>query len=287
MAEVISTGSAPVAAVPSPIHTWEPNFQTREEALAAIAEWAPSITDDEPSIEAYNGLKWNVRWLSRAVLICKDARSLLRLKTYATVFDGVTKIEDVLELGIRFGVSFELYIPVEQARGSPKASFPRSQKLLLQRYTLPDTWIRRLLGMSQVQRTGDSVQPWSFDRAPPWKGWILHPSADTTLWPPPDVLESESAHFTGYLSQGAYTLLEDLRSKILDEHKYEWRTRAQWKTYLVKGSKGEHKPAYVPSKKDFAKGKGLFERSFSENWDKEDIADLEFPMKFLPLIRQD
>jgi hypothetical protein len=291
-------------------------------------------------------------------LICKDARSLLRLKTYATVFDGVTKIEDVLELGIRFGVSFELYIPVEQARGFSEGELsPLAEATLAALYAPgyvdpPITWnvaggamnfglyqgslyhllalphaiafvpkggvcrfVAEVFDKNIVHRyaQGPSVQVTQYNRGhsivlPRGRDGSLyvtdqvserevsillghvpgkHPSADTTLWPPPDVLESESAHFTGYLSQGAYALLEDLRSKILEEHKYEWRTRAQWKTYLVKGSKGEHKPTSVPSKKDFAKGKSLFERSFSENWDKEDIADLEFPMKFLPLIRQD
>jgi hypothetical protein len=100
-------------------------------------------------------------------------------------------------------------------------------------------------------------------------------------------MESESAHYTGYLSAGSFALLEDLRTKILDEHKYEWRTRAQWKTYLVKGSKGIYKPLSVPAKKDFEMGKKLFARSFPEDWNKGDIADFEFPMKFQPLIHQD
>ncbi|KAJ7870841.1 hypothetical protein B0H13DRAFT_2350215 [Mycena leptocephala] len=311
MADVVSTGSAPVATVPSPIHTWEPNFQTREEALAAIANGHLRLQ----MMSHLLGLRWSkveIRWLSRAVLICKDARSLLRLKTYATVFDGVTKIEDVLELGIRSecpssSTLAALYAPgyvdppITWNVAGGAMNFGLYQGSLYHLLALPHAiafvpkggvcrFVAEVFDKNIVHRyaQGPSVQV-SEREVSILLGHVpgKHPSADTTLWPPPDVLESESAHFTGYLSQGAYTLLEDLRSKILEEHKYEWRTRAQWKTYLVKGSKGEHKPTSVPSKKDFANGKSLFERSFSENWDKEDIADLEFPMKFLPLIRQD
>jgi hypothetical protein len=55
-AETTSVRGSPIGVVPSPIHTWEPGFQTREEAAAAIANWAPSITDEEPSIGPYENL---------------------------------------------------------------------------------------------------------------------------------------------------------------------------------------------------------------------------------------
>ncbi|KAJ7919589.1 hypothetical protein B0H13DRAFT_1868349 [Mycena leptocephala] len=358
MAGIVPTGSSSVAAGPSPVHTWEPGFQTRDEAIEAITNWAPSITDDEPSIGPYDDLKWNVRWLSQAVLICKDPRSLLRLKTYATVFEGVTKIEDVLELGIRFGVSFELYIPVERVREFVESPLsPLAEATLAALYAPgyvdpPITWsvaggaanfglyqgsLYHLLALPHAvafvpkggvcrfvaevfdknivlrYARGPSVQVTHYNRGhsvvlPRGRDGSLyvtdqvsdrevsillghvpgkHPSADTTLWPPPDLMESESAHYTGYLSGGAYALLEDLRSKILEEHKFEWRTRAQWKTYLVKGSKGVYKPISVPKKQDFDAGRKLFARAFPEEWNQGDIADFEFPMKFQPPVRQD
>jgi hypothetical protein len=265
----------------------------------------------------------------------------------------VTKIEDVLELGIRFGVSFELYIPVEQARGfasdqiSPLAEATLSALYAPGYVDPPIAWspagnaanfglylgglyhmlalphaiafvpmggvcrfVAEVFDKNIIYRyaQGPSVQVTQYNRGqsvvlPRGRDGALfvtdqvsdreisillghvpgkHPSADTTLWPPPDVLESESAHYTGYLSQGAYALLEDLRTKIMVERHYEWRTRAQWKTYLIKGSKGEYKPLSIPKKQDFAAGKSLFDRSFPDNWDQEDIADIKFLIKFRP-----
>ncbi|KAJ7835421.1 hypothetical protein B0H13DRAFT_1913574 [Mycena leptocephala] len=330
-------------------NTWEPGFQTRKEAVDAILEWAPAVTDLEPQISEYEGLQWNKKWLIHAVLVCEDKRSLLRFKVYAAAFEGLTEIKDILEMGIRFGISFKLYIPVSKAR-----EFADSGISLLERQSMaamyapgyvdsPIAWgnegpaanygvylvslfhllklphaiafvslggilryIAEVYDKDIVHRwvRGPSVQVTEYNRGhsivlPHGRDGTLytsdqvsnrdiamllghipgkHPSVDTTLWPPPEVLESES---------GAFALFENLRNGIIVEQKYEWRTRAGWKAYLKRGSKGTHAPSHVPHTRDFAAGQKIFDRSFPEDWAYADVATIELPEKFLPPMRQD
>ncbi|KAJ7637948.1 hypothetical protein DFH06DRAFT_955726, partial [Mycena polygramma] len=104
-----------------------------------------------------------------------------------------------------------------------------------------------------------------------------HPALDTTLWPPPSILEAESLHMRGYLSAGAYDLLENIRHGLMEEGKYVWRTPAQWKVYLQKGSKGRFTPSSIPQKEDFMKGLKLLERSFPVDWANTEVAELIIP----------
>ncbi|KAJ7829844.1 hypothetical protein B0H13DRAFT_1544397, partial [Mycena leptocephala] len=211
------------------------------------------------------GLPWNMHWLNHAVLVCKDHRSLLRFKTYAAAFKELTKMEDILEMGIRFGISFQLYIPVNKARefaGVEISSFERQTMAAMYApgyVDPPIMWgnegpaanydvylvsLFRLLklphaiafvGLGGILRfiaevydkdivyrwvRGPSAQVTEFNRGhsiilPHGRDGTIyttdqvsnrdiatllghvpgkHPSADTTLWPPPEVLESESGH---------------------------------------------------------------------------------------------
>ncbi|KAJ7831172.1 hypothetical protein B0H13DRAFT_1915563 [Mycena leptocephala] len=95
---------------PSAVHTWEPGFQTEEEARDAIEAWALSVVELTPVYGSYPGLVWNREWLSNAVLVCDDKRSYWRLKAYAAVFKGFTKFEEILEIAIRMALPFAIYI---------------------------------------------------------------------------------------------------------------------------------------------------------------------------------
>jgi hypothetical protein len=92
------------------VQTWEPGFQTEEEARDAIEAWAPSVVELTPVYGLYPGLVWNREWLSNAILICDDERSYWRLKAYVAVFKGFTKFEEILEIAIRMAVPFAIYI---------------------------------------------------------------------------------------------------------------------------------------------------------------------------------
>jgi hypothetical protein len=324
----------------------------------AILDWAPAVTDLNPQIASYEGLQWNKKWLNHAVLVCKDKQSLLRFKVYAVAFEGLTEIKDILEMGIRFGISFQLYIPVSKARefadsgisplkqqsmsamyapgyvdppiawGSegPAANYGVYVVSLFHLLKLPHAiafvglggilrYIAEVYDQTIVHRwvRGPSVQVTEYNRGhsivlPHGREGTLyttdqvsnrdiamllghipgkHPSMDATLWPPPELLESESGHVKGYISEGAFALFENLRKGIINEHKYEWRTRAGWKAYLKRGSKGTHTPLHVPNAKDFAVGRKIFECSFPEDWAYADVATIELPEKFLPLMHQD
>ncbi|KAJ6499731.1 hypothetical protein C8R47DRAFT_1259095 [Mycena vitilis] len=116
---------------PSMRGDYRPLFTSRSNAVDAILAWAPSVTELEPPIAPYTDIEWNTAWLDRAILVCRDPRSLIRLKTYAACVDGVKVIEDVLELAIRFGIPFSLFIKMCDAR-----LFRNAEISALQRSTL-------------------------------------------------------------------------------------------------------------------------------------------------------
>ncbi|KAJ7793229.1 hypothetical protein B0H13DRAFT_1492518, partial [Mycena leptocephala] len=62
------------------------------------------------------GLTWNKEWLAKAILVCDDERSYWRLKAYAAVYPGLTKIEELLEVAIRLAIPFALYIKRSDVR---------------------------------------------------------------------------------------------------------------------------------------------------------------------------
>jgi hypothetical protein len=349
--------NAPLGNVLSPTQTWEPNFLSRREAIEAIEDWALAITDFEPRIEPYEALQWNYRWLNKAILVCKDERSLIRLKMYAALFQSLTKFEDVLEMGIRFGIPFQLFIPLNEALQFSKEVTSLVESTLTAMYTPgyvdpPISWSAgsaeaqyevykvRLLSllsrphavafipmggvaryvaelyegdlvsrfadgpsiqvskyqkgqMMMVERDGKEVvyttDQVSHSEVSTLLGRIPgnQPSADTTLWPPQELLESDSAHMRGYISTGAYDLLMYLSHAILREERYVWRTRAEWKNFLHSGSKGKYAPLTVPAKSDFEEGKKLLKRSFPLSWLNKEVADIRLPETFDPLSHRD
>jgi hypothetical protein len=349
--------SSPLGNVPSPTQAWEPNFLSRREAIEAIEDWAPAITDFEPRIAPYEALQWNARWLSKAILVCKDERSLIRLKTYAALFESLTKFEDVLEMGIRFGIPFQLFIPLNEAlkfskevttlvestltamytpgyvdppmiwnAGSAEAQYEVYKVRLLSLLSRPhavafiplggvaryvaELYEGDLVGrfaegpsiqvskyqkgqMMLVERDGKEVayttDQVSHSEVSTLLGRIPgnQPSADSTLWPPQELLESDSAHMRGYISTGAYDLLKYLSHAILREERYVWRTRAEWKSFLHSGSKGKYAPLTVPSKSDFEEGKKLLKRSFPLSWLNAEVANIQLPETFDPHSHRD
>ncbi|KAJ7809444.1 hypothetical protein B0H13DRAFT_2385232 [Mycena leptocephala] len=62
------------------------------------------------------GLFWNQEWLEGAILVCDDERTYWRLKTYAAVFKGFTKFEEILEVAIRMALPFAVYIKRSDVR---------------------------------------------------------------------------------------------------------------------------------------------------------------------------
>jgi hypothetical protein len=105
---------------------------------------------------------------------------------------------------------------------------------------------------------------------------------ERSLWPSQALLEQYSLHVKGYLSNGAYTLLEYLSNRILVEKIYDWRTKSEWKSYLRGGAKGQYAPHIVPSKADFEKGWGILDNSFPLDWQHAPISKIVLPERFNP-----
>jgi hypothetical protein len=105
---------------------------------------------------------------------------------------------------------------------------------------------------------------------------------ERSLWPSQSLLEQHSLHVRGYLSSGAYVLLEYLSNRILTEKIYDWRTKAEWKSYLRSGAKGLYAPASVPSKADFDEGWRILDSSFPADWQHAPIGKITLPERFEP-----
>ncbi|KAJ6465891.1 hypothetical protein C8R47DRAFT_1224206, partial [Mycena vitilis] len=253
----------------SPI-TWGAGFQTVEQALFSIRNWASFITEPEPSVGEYNCLPWSTEWLAKSILVCEDTRSMWRLKTYAAVRRDITQMKDLLEIGIRFGIPFALYIKRKDVRCFRDSTVsPLSLNTLSALYqpgyedlTLvwgkggaPGAYVQyeanlnnllsrpqavAFIGLGGVLRyvaelyeenlvfrfaQGPSLQVTQFDKGEAYLytrdgeedfyttdrvshgevGILLgtlpgaHPGQERTLWPTPEVFESESPHMRGYL----------------------------------------------------------------------------------------
>ncbi|KAJ7917858.1 hypothetical protein B0H13DRAFT_2321929 [Mycena leptocephala] len=107
-------------------------------------------------------------------------------------------------------------------------------------------------------------------------------NADHTLWPTPEVFECECPHMRGYLSEGAYQILSNLRRDIIERKRYKWRTYSQWKEYFCVSAKRDHEPKSVPGAKDFKVGEEMIKRAFPINWLNMDIGDISIPEEFEP-----
>ncbi|KAJ7099578.1 hypothetical protein B0H15DRAFT_944981 [Mycena belliarum] len=328
----------------------------RATAVLQVEQWARKVTEVTPSIGGYAGLFWDLTWLSVAVLVCDDERSALRMKAYAACTPGVESITDVMEIAIRFGLPFEIYIPTSRARdfarGRPVGAldqdtldalyapgyrdtlltFGGGGAVLYEQYRgllnallrrphaiafiyaggvlrfIAEAYDRRLVhrlvegpslqvtehmaGRTRLLRRGSKEEFFVTDRVSNSEVSLLlghvagtKATNDTWLWPPPEVMESESLYMRGYLSGGAYRILSNLRDDIMTKKKYIWRTRADWKEYFRNGQRGSFAPAVVPSKPDFDEGARLFERTFPIKWMNQNIVDIAIPEDFEPLAR--
>ncbi|KAJ7835771.1 hypothetical protein B0H13DRAFT_1913431 [Mycena leptocephala] len=345
-----SSGDHPFSG-PSPIHTWDPGFQTEEQAREAIESWAPAVIELTPIYGTYPRLTWNQEWLSCAILICDDNRSYWRLKVYTVVFKGFTKFEELLELAIRLALPFAVYIPRNEVH---RFSVPNVSSLDLKTlgalYTpgyvdhllvwtglsggpaiygqyegrmgsllrrpeavafVPLGGVCRFVaevyngniiycyvqGPSLQSRRIDRHGTSSFyttDRISNSEIYLLlghiagaSSSADCMLWPTPEVFECESLHMRGYLSEGSYRILSNLRCDIIELKRYKWCTYSQWKEYFCVGAKGDHEPKSVPGVEDFEAGAKLIGQVFPINWLDMDLKDIVLPEEFKPLAQRD
>ncbi|KAJ7444693.1 hypothetical protein FB451DRAFT_1056160 [Mycena latifolia] len=104
----------------------------RRLAVHAVRQWAPAEVYFSPPGGPFPEWYWNIDWVKESVVVCDDSRSLVRMKTWAICDEESTDFIEVLNRAIRSGVSFELYIRIEDVnRMGPTAPITA-----LQRHTL-------------------------------------------------------------------------------------------------------------------------------------------------------
>ncbi|KAJ7442309.1 hypothetical protein FB451DRAFT_1057647 [Mycena latifolia] len=312
-----------------------------------------------PRLPSFKNPEWNLDWLSDSILYCEDPRSILRMKALAACNPSVRVMEDVLELAVRFGIPFQLYIrssritayappgisplteatqysvyeqgsndlPLVHGVGGRAATYGRYLAQLNHLLERPNAvafiglggvlrYVAELYNPGIIKRylRGPSLQlsyhnkgasllvtragynefyvtdEVSHSEITLLLGHIPHerPGAESTLWPPPEIMESDSPHMRGYISSGAYDILENLKDDYVRKKKYRWRTAAEWKEYFRVGGKGDHAPAVIPSDSDFDLGTKLFARSYPKDWSGMEVSEIVIPEKFTsPPSRQD
>jgi hypothetical protein len=107
---------SPFSAPLDSVSSWMTKYRTLEEAVDALAAWAPSVMEYDPKKPAYDPLSWNSDWLNGAYLVVDDPRTLARLKALCALFPSeLDNIQSVLEYAMRFGMSFVLYTMLQDA----------------------------------------------------------------------------------------------------------------------------------------------------------------------------
>jgi hypothetical protein len=109
---------------------------------------------------------------------------------------------------------------------------------------------------------------------------------ERSLWPSQALLEQHSLHICGYLSNGAYSVLEYLSNRIRVEKIYDWKTKAEWKAYLRSGTKRQHAPSVVPTKADFDEGWRILDSSFPVDWQHAPVTKIVLPEVSNPHLRR-
>ncbi|KAK7050661.1 hypothetical protein R3P38DRAFT_3174140 [Favolaschia claudopus] len=79
-------------------------------ARRRVVEFAPAIIEAQPVYKSYEGLAWNIPWLKVALLAFVDPRSESRFKMLSAMNPEIKEFTGILELAIRYGIPFGLYI---------------------------------------------------------------------------------------------------------------------------------------------------------------------------------
>jgi hypothetical protein len=129
-------GNTPFGAPLDSVASWATKYRTAEEAVEALAAWAPSVMEYDPKKPAYDPLSWNTDWLEKAYLMIDDPRTLARLKALCALFPAeLDNIQAVLEYAMRFGMEFELCTKMKDA-----GDFRNHQLSSLAMNTLPSVY---------------------------------------------------------------------------------------------------------------------------------------------------
>ncbi|KAK7015061.1 hypothetical protein R3P38DRAFT_3205092 [Favolaschia claudopus] len=79
-------------------------------ARKRLIDFAPAVIEEQPVYAAYENLEWNIPWLNLSLLAFIDPRSECRFKLISAMNPGINNITGILELAIRYGIPFGLYV---------------------------------------------------------------------------------------------------------------------------------------------------------------------------------
>ncbi|KAJ7435555.1 hypothetical protein FB451DRAFT_1062444 [Mycena latifolia] len=296
---------------------------------------------------------WDLQFVDVAYLVCKDDRTLLRLKAYAAYGED-TDVGQVLVRAIKFELAVGLYIRVGDARDFSNRNITSLEQSTLGAIYAPgraDTQLvyglgqedlyseylvkvgmllarphaRAFIGLggllSFIAQVYDEDLVFRYLRGPSMQvtqldagDKILHsedgeeffltadritPSevsllighvatgnskTETSLWPPPSIMENESLHTSGAWTPGCYRILTNLRDEIAAGN-YKWHTRKMWARYFRAGNMGKYapEPESVVRKQTFKEGEALMRSCYPINWNKERLMKIRIPEEFDPL----
>ncbi|KAF8179248.1 hypothetical protein K438DRAFT_1977321 [Mycena galopus ATCC 62051] len=105
--------------------------------------------------------------------------------------------------------------------------------------------------------------------------------SERSLWPSPDTFERECRHMRGYLSRGAYRMLNLIKDEIFGyPPSPNWRDAVGWKEFFRSGRTTISKHS-TPMKADWDVGRSLFSRSYPSDWDGIEMSQIIFPETFV------
>ncbi|KAJ7873403.1 hypothetical protein B0H13DRAFT_2349100 [Mycena leptocephala] len=109
------TPAVPFDDAPGPLESFQARFQSREEAVQAIREWSSCMTEFQAPIVWNTDVWWNRTWLEKAILICEDSRTPIRMKVWAACCE-LGDLCDVLNMALCYGAAFALYVKLSDVR---------------------------------------------------------------------------------------------------------------------------------------------------------------------------
>jgi hypothetical protein len=106
-------------------------YGSRSEAVKHLKEQLTRVTEVWPTRPERSDPAWNKRWINRAILVCKDPRTHIRLKLVANCYCDVENVEDILNAAWKLGLPFQLYVPESETKHFADWTISRMDELAL------------------------------------------------------------------------------------------------------------------------------------------------------------
>ncbi|KAJ6568331.1 hypothetical protein DFH09DRAFT_1080710 [Mycena vulgaris] len=102
--------------------------------LGAIMDWAPIVTTKDPRMYLPKNVVWDPLFLEKGILVFDSPDAQVRMRAWAAIFNNMNRIENLLNLAIRFAIPFFIFIRARDIPSFESKSIPEAE-----RRTLPGT----------------------------------------------------------------------------------------------------------------------------------------------------